>query len=46
MELNYKYLLSSMCCFILIIYLIVPTPNVIFKLDDTLHKISKCSVSV
>lgn len=43
MELNNKYLLFSLSCFILIIYLVVPTPNVVFKLDDRLQKIKKCS---
>ena len=43
MQLNYSYLLLSLCFFIFIVYLIVPKPNIIFKINETIHKIKKCS---
>lgn len=43
MQINYSYLLLSMCFYIFIVYIIVPKPNIIFKLNENIHKINKCS---
>lgn len=43
MELNYEYLIISLSFFILIVYIIVPTPRILFKLND--EEINKCKTS-
>ena len=44
--LNHEYLLGSFCFFILVIYLIIPTPEIVFKINNTLKNIKehKCTM--
>ena len=46
MKLKYEYLLGSFSLFILIIYLVIPTPEVVFKINNSLKNIKerKCSI--
>ena len=46
MKLNHEYLMGSFSLFILVIYLVIPPPEVVFKINNNLKNIKerKCSV--
>ena len=46
MIINYEFLIGSFSLFILVIYLILPTPEIIFKINNTMKNIkeTKCNI--